>query len=89
MKAHAEEKQLVNQEITQVLSKAEVEALAFQVSLRKEQMRIHWLEKTIEQKTKEKDELTRISDDLTSKMERIWRESSWLMSVFPFCMTLC
>lgn len=70
MKAHAEEKQLVNEEIPQVLSKAEVEASAFQVSLRKEQMCIHWLEKTTEQKTKENDELTRISY-FTSKTERI------------------
>ncbi|KAM9678846.1 transforming acidic coiled-coil-containing protein 3 isoform 1-T2 [Trichechus inunguis] len=72
LKAHAEEKlSLANEEITQVRSKAQAEALAFQASLRKEQMRVHSLEKTIEQKTKENDELTRICDDLISKMEKI------------------
>lgn len=39
-----------NEEIAQVRSKAQAEALAFQASLRKEQMRIHSLEKTVEQK---------------------------------------
>ncbi|EFB18688.1 hypothetical protein PANDA_013813, partial [Ailuropoda melanoleuca] len=72
LKAHAEEKlQLASEEIAQVRSKAQAEALAFQASLRKEQMRIHSLEKTVEQKTKENEELTRICDDLISKMEKI------------------
>ncbi|KAM8804114.1 transforming acidic coiled-coil-containing protein 3 [Rhynchonycteris naso] len=72
LKAHAEERlQLANEEIAQVRSKAQAEALAFQASLRKEQMRVHSLEKTVEQKTKENDELTRICDDLISKMEKI------------------
>ncbi|XP_076794410.1 transforming acidic coiled-coil-containing protein 3 isoform X2 [Arvicanthis niloticus] len=72
LKAHAEEKiRLANEEIAQVRSKAQAEALAFQASLRKAQMQIHSLEKTVEQKTKENDELTRICDDLISKMEKI------------------
>ncbi|CAO2640282.1 Transforming acidic coiled-coil-containing protein 3 [Lemmus lemmus] len=72
LKAHAEEKlKLANEEIAQVRSKAQAEALAFQASLRKAQMQIHSLEKTVEQKTKENDELTRICDDLISKMEKI------------------
>ncbi|KAM5336802.1 transforming acidic coiled-coil-containing protein 3 isoform 1-T2 [Glossophaga mutica] len=72
LKAHAEEKlRLASEEIAQVRSKAQAEALAFQASLRKEQMRVHSLEKTVEQKTKENDELTRICDDLISKMEKI------------------
>ncbi|KAK2490161.1 hypothetical protein MC885_013438 [Smutsia gigantea] len=72
LKAHAEEKlRLANEEIAQVRSKAQAEALAFQASLRKEQMRIHSLETAVEQKTKENDELTRICDDLISKMEKI------------------
>ncbi|XP_055101454.1 transforming acidic coiled-coil-containing protein 3 isoform X3 [Symphalangus syndactylus] len=72
LKAHAEEKlQLANEEIAQVRSKAQAEALALQASLRKEQMRIQSLEKTVEQKTKENEELTRICDDLISKMEKI------------------
>ncbi|KAF7480541.1 Hypothetical predicted protein [Marmota monax] len=72
LKAHTEEKlRLANEEITQVRSKAQAEALAYQASLRKAQMQIHSLEKTVEQRTKEKDELTRICDDLISKMEKI------------------
>ncbi|XP_066892942.1 transforming acidic coiled-coil-containing protein 3 isoform X2 [Kogia breviceps] len=72
LKAHAEEKlQLANEEITQVRSKAQAEALALQAVLRKEQMRVHSLEKVVEQKARENDELTRICDDLISKMERI------------------
>ncbi|KFO25704.1 transforming acidic coiled-coil-containing protein 3 isoform X2 [Fukomys damarensis] len=72
LKAHAEEKlRLANEEITQVRSKAQAEALAFQANLRKTQMQIHSLEKTVEQKTKENEELTRICDDLISKMEKI------------------
>lgn len=39
-----------NEEIAQVRSKAQAEALAFQASLRKEQMRVHSLEKAVEQK---------------------------------------
>ncbi|KAK1346115.1 hypothetical protein QTO34_008584 [Cnephaeus nilssonii] len=51
LKAHAEEKlRLANEEIAQVRSKAQAEALAFQASLRKEQMRVQSLEKAVEQK---------------------------------------
>lgn len=72
LKAHAEEKlRLANEEIAQVRSKAQAEALAFQANLRKAQMQIQSLEKTVEQKTKENDELTRICDDLIYKMEKI------------------
>lgn len=46
------------------------------------EMCIHWLEKTIEQKTKENDGLTRISDDLTFKME------STDMKVPDYCLSL-
>ncbi|XP_048219935.1 transforming acidic coiled-coil-containing protein 3 isoform X2 [Perognathus longimembris pacificus] len=72
LKVHAEEKlKLANEEIAQVRSKAQAEALAFQASLRKAQMQIHSLEKTVEQKTKENEELSKICDDLISKMEKI------------------
>uniref|UniRef100_A0A8C3YTK9 Transforming acidic coiled-coil-containing protein C-terminal domain-containing protein n=1 Tax=Catagonus wagneri TaxID=51154 RepID=A0A8C3YTK9_9CETA len=72
LKAHAEEKlQQASEEIAQVRSKAQAEVLALQAVLRKEQMRVQSLEKVVEQKTKENDELTRICDDLISKMERI------------------
>ncbi|NXN15276.1 TACC3 protein, partial [Indicator maculatus] len=60
-----------NEEIAQVRSKAKSEAAALQATLRKEQMRIQSLEKSLEQKTKENDELTKICDDLISKMEKI------------------
>ncbi|XP_044536683.1 transforming acidic coiled-coil-containing protein 3 [Gracilinanus agilis] len=72
LKAHAEEKlNAANEEIAQVRSKAKAETLALQANLRKEQMRVQSLEKTLEQKTKENDELTKICDDLISKMEKI------------------
>ncbi|XP_040602833.1 transforming acidic coiled-coil-containing protein 3 isoform X2 [Mesocricetus auratus] len=66
LKAHAEEKlKLANEEIAQAHSKA----LAFQASLKKAQMQIHSLEKTVECKTKENDELTQLCDDLISKVK--------------------
>lgn len=72
LKAHAEEKlKLASEEIAQVRSKAQAEALAFQASMRKAQMQIQSLEKAVEQKVKENEELTRICDDLISKMEKI------------------
>ncbi|NXL06039.1 TACC3 protein, partial [Mesembrinibis cayennensis] len=60
-----------NEEIAQVRSKAKSEIAALQASLRKEQMRIQSLERSLEQKTKENDELTKICDDLILKMEKI------------------
>ncbi|XP_064305022.1 transforming acidic coiled-coil-containing protein 3 isoform X1 [Phalacrocorax carbo] len=72
LKAHAEEKlHQANEEIAQVRSKAKSETAALQASLRKEQMRIQSLERSLEQKTKENDELTKICDDLILKMEKI------------------
>ncbi|XP_053122019.1 transforming acidic coiled-coil-containing protein 3 isoform X2 [Hemicordylus capensis] len=72
LKAHAEEKlSQANEEIAQVRSKAKAEVAALQASLRKEQMRIQSLERSIEQKEKENYELTKICDDLISKMEKM------------------
>ncbi|XP_043919395.1 transforming acidic coiled-coil-containing protein 3 [Protopterus annectens] len=72
LKAHAEEKlKLANEEIAQVRSKGKAEVAALQASLRKEQMRIQSLEKSLEQKAKENEELTKICDDLILKMEKI------------------
>ncbi|NXQ33500.1 TACC3 protein, partial [Alaudala cheleensis] len=59
-----------NEEIAQVRSKAKLETAALQATLRKEQMRIQSLERSLEQKTKENDELTKICDDLILKMEK-------------------
>ncbi|XP_062823131.1 transforming acidic coiled-coil-containing protein 3-like isoform X1 [Anolis carolinensis] len=70
LKAHAEEKLCkANEAIAQARSKAKTKALALQATLRKEQMRIQSLEKSIEQKTKENEELIKNCDDLISKME--------------------
>ncbi|NXN33722.1 TACC3 protein, partial [Nycticryphes semicollaris] len=60
-----------NEEIAQVRNKAKSEIAALQASLRKEQMRIQSLERTLEQKTKENDELTKICDDLILRMKKI------------------
>ncbi|XP_072191211.1 transforming acidic coiled-coil-containing protein 3 isoform X2 [Excalfactoria chinensis] len=69
LKAHAEEKiHQANEEIAQVRNKAKSETAALQASLRKEQMRIQSLERSLEQKTKENDELTKICDDLILKL---------------------
>ncbi|NXT69026.1 TACC3 protein, partial [Chaetops frenatus] len=71
LKAHAEEKlQQANEEIAQVRSKAKSETAALQATLRKEQMRIQSLERSLEQKTKENDELMKICDDLILKMKK-------------------
>ncbi|KAK1328738.1 hypothetical protein QTO34_012313 [Cnephaeus nilssonii] len=72
LKAHAEEKlRLANEELAQVRGRAQAEALAFQASLREEHMRVQELEKAVEQKKQENDELIRICDDLISVMEKI------------------
>ncbi|XP_033004301.1 transforming acidic coiled-coil-containing protein 3 isoform X2 [Lacerta agilis] len=69
LKAHAEEKLCqANEEIAQVRSKAKAEEVAHQAILRKEQMRAQSLESNLEQKTKENNELTKICEDLISRM---------------------
>ncbi|XP_075713053.1 transforming acidic coiled-coil-containing protein 3 [Rhinoderma darwinii] len=72
LKAHAEEKlNWASEEIAQVRNKAKSEITALQATLRKEQMKVQSLERSIEQKTKENDELTKICDDLILKMEKV------------------
>ncbi|XP_072262676.1 transforming acidic coiled-coil-containing protein 3 isoform X2 [Pyxicephalus adspersus] len=72
LKAHAEEKlNKANEEIAQVRSKYKAEVAALQATVRKEQMKIQSLERSLEQKAKENDELTKICDDLILKMEKI------------------
>ncbi|XP_038163003.1 uncharacterized protein tacc2 isoform X4 [Cyprinodon tularosa] len=69
LKIHAEEKlDKANSEIAQVRSKAKQEQAAHQASLRKEQMKVDSLERTLEQKNKEIEELTKICDELIAKM---------------------
>ncbi|XP_063313737.1 transforming acidic coiled-coil-containing protein 3 [Pelobates fuscus] len=72
LKAHAEEKlNRANEEIAQVRNKAKSETVVLQATLRKEQMKIQSLERSLEQKAKEIEELTKICDDLILKMEKI------------------
>ncbi|XP_071337323.1 transforming acidic coiled-coil-containing protein 2 isoform X3 [Trachinotus anak] len=71
LKIHAEEKlDKANAEIAQVRAKAKQEQAAYQASLRKEQMKVDSLERTLEQKNKEIEELTKICDELIAKMGR-------------------
>lgn len=69
LKIHAEEKlDRANSDIAQVRAKAKQEQAAYQASLRKEQMKVDSLERTLEQKNKEIEELTKICDELIAKM---------------------
>lgn len=69
LKIHAEEKlDRANSDIAQVRTKSLQEQAAYQASLRKEQLRVDALERTLEQKNKEIEELTKICDELISKM---------------------
>ncbi|XP_030058449.1 transforming acidic coiled-coil-containing protein 2 isoform X2 [Microcaecilia unicolor] len=71
LKVHAEEKlDRANAEIAQVRTKSEQEQVAYQASLRKEQLKVAALERTLEQKNKEIEELTKICDELIAKMGR-------------------
>ncbi|KAM7408954.1 hypothetical protein PAMA_002601 [Pampus argenteus] len=71
LKIHAEEKlDKANTEIAQVRAKSKQEQAAHQASLRKEQMKVDSLERTLEQKNKEIEELTKICDELIAKMGR-------------------
>ncbi|XP_034463718.1 microtubule-associated protein futsch [Hippoglossus hippoglossus] len=71
LKIHAEEKlDKANSDIAHVRVKAKQEQAAHQASLRKEQMKVDSLERTLEQKNKEIEELTKICDELIAKMGR-------------------
>ncbi|KAL0979315.1 hypothetical protein UPYG_G00183560 [Umbra pygmaea] len=71
LKLHAEEKlNKANEEIAQVRSKASSEGVALTASLRKEQMKVESLERALQQKTEEIEELTKICDELIAKMGR-------------------
>ncbi|CAH2322780.1 transforming acidic coiled-coil-containing 2 isoform X6 [Pelobates cultripes] len=69
LKIHAEEKlDRANADIAQVRIKSQQEHAAYQASLRKEQLKVDALERTLEQKNKEIEELTKICDELIMKM---------------------
>lgn len=69
LKIHAEEKlDKANEEIAQVRAKATGESVALNASLRKEQMKVESLERALEQKNQEMEELTKICDELIAKL---------------------
>ncbi|XP_060038371.1 transforming acidic coiled-coil-containing protein 1 isoform X4 [Erinaceus europaeus] len=69
LKIHAEEKlDKANEEIAQVRTKAKAESAALHAGLRKEQMKVESLERTLQQKNQEIEELTKICDELIAKL---------------------
>ncbi|XP_029459808.1 transforming acidic coiled-coil-containing protein 1 isoform X2 [Rhinatrema bivittatum] len=69
LKVHAEEKlNKANEEIAQVRAKAKAESAALHASLRKEQMKVESLERALQQKNQEIEELTKICDELIAKI---------------------
>ncbi|XP_035201080.1 transforming acidic coiled-coil-containing protein 1 isoform X1 [Oxyura jamaicensis] len=71
LKVHAEEKlDKANEEIAQVRTKAKAESAALHAGLRKEQMKVESLERALQQKNQEIEELTKICDELIAKLGR-------------------
>ncbi|XP_034531582.1 transforming acidic coiled-coil-containing protein 3 [Notolabrus celidotus] len=71
LKAHAEEKIThANGEIAEVRSKYKAEGSALQAQLRREQLKTQSLEKSLDQKEKEAEELTKLCDELIGKVQR-------------------
>ncbi|KAK1175453.1 transforming acidic coiled-coil-containing protein 3-like [Acipenser oxyrinchus oxyrinchus] len=71
LKAHAEEKiSLANEEIAQVRTKSKAENAALQATLRREQMKIQSLDRSLEQKAKENEELTKLCDELIMNVQK-------------------
>ncbi|XP_060898142.1 transforming acidic coiled-coil-containing protein 1 isoform X2 [Labrus mixtus] len=69
LKVHAEEKlDKANEDIAQVRAKANSEGVALNASLRKEQMKVESLERAVLQKNQEIEELTKICDELITKL---------------------
>ncbi|XP_036311084.1 transforming acidic coiled-coil-containing protein 1 isoform X10 [Pipistrellus kuhlii] len=69
LKIHAEEKlDKANEEIAQVRAKAKAESAALHAGLRKEQMKVESLERALQQKNQEIEELTKICDELIAKL---------------------
>ncbi|XP_029141828.1 transforming acidic coiled-coil-containing protein 1 [Protobothrops mucrosquamatus] len=69
LKIHAEEKlDKANEEIAQVRTKSKAESAAFHAGLRKEQMKVESLERSLQQKNREIEELTKICDELIAKL---------------------
>ncbi|CAN9502127.1 unnamed protein product [Ophioblennius macclurei] len=71
LKAHAEEKiGQANSEIAEVRSAFKAEGSALQAQLRREQLKTQSLEKSLDQKVKEVEELTKLCDELISKVQK-------------------
>lgn len=71
LKAHAEEKiSQANEEIAEVRSKNKAEVSVLQAQLRREQLKVQSLEKSLDQKEKETEELTKLCDELISKVQK-------------------
>ncbi|XP_068195349.1 transforming acidic coiled-coil-containing protein 3 [Antennarius striatus] len=71
LKAHAEEKiTRANEEIAEVRTKNKAEVSVLQAHLRREQMKVQSLEKSLDQKEKEAEELTKLCDELISKVQK-------------------
>ncbi|KAK2826059.1 hypothetical protein Q5P01_020273 [Channa striata] len=71
LKAHAEEKIAhANEEIAEVRSKYKAEVSALHAQLRREQLKVQSLEKTLDQKGKEAEELTKLCDELITKVQK-------------------
>ncbi|XP_073339737.1 transforming acidic coiled-coil-containing protein 3 isoform X2 [Pagrus major] len=71
LKAHAEEKiGRANEEIAEVRSKNKSEVSALQAQLRREQLKVQSLEKSLDQKEKEAEELTKLCDELITKVQK-------------------
>lgn len=71
LKAHAEEKiGHANEEIAEVRSKNKAEVSALQAQLRREQLKVQSLEKSLDQKEKEAEELTKLCDELITKVQK-------------------
>ncbi|KAM3594450.1 uncharacterized protein V6R79_008096 [Siganus canaliculatus] len=71
LKAHAEEKiSHANEEIAEVRTKNKSEVSALQAQLRREQLKVQSLEKSLDQKEKEAEELTKLCDELITKVQK-------------------
>ncbi|XP_029983241.1 LOW QUALITY PROTEIN: transforming acidic coiled-coil-containing protein 3 [Sphaeramia orbicularis] len=71
LKVHAEEKiGHANEEIAEVRSKNRAEISALQAQLRREQLKVQSLEKSLDQKVKEAEELTKLCDELISNVQK-------------------
>ncbi|XP_048851919.1 transforming acidic coiled-coil-containing protein 3 isoform X2 [Brienomyrus brachyistius] len=71
LKAHAEEKiGQANMEIAQLRTKQKAEMSALQARLRREELKVQSLEKSLEQKVKETEELTKLCDDLIVNVQK-------------------